>query len=165
MNHALLLGCILALLSPALRAQDAATAKNPADPGIRAQLDKLDYQYEVDEDNDYKLVFELEGDPARTQLVYVRSPVEDFGEHRVREIWSPAWRTEADAFPAEVANRLLEASHNSKLGAWVKQGNLAVFVVKLPADAGEQMLSDAIDAAIRSADEMEIELSDGKDEF
>ena len=50
-------------------------------------------------------------------------------------------------------------------GAWAKQDEYAVFVVKLPADADAKALDDAIDAAITSADAMEAELTPGKDEL
>jgi hypothetical protein len=144
----------------------AARAAEPApapDPVVRAQLDKLEYKYDVDEDGDFKLTFSAEGD--RTQLVFVRSRVESFGSHRVREIWSPAYLAEQDQFPADIANKLLDASQDSKMGAWVKQGRYAVFVVKLPADAGSEQLDDAIQAAVRSADEMEASLTPGKDAY
>ena len=42
---------------------------------------------------------------------------------------------------------------------------MAVFVVKIPADASQQQLDDAIDAATRSADQMEAALTPDKDEF
>ena len=144
----------------------AARAAEPApvpDPGIRAQLDKLGYKYDIDEDGDFKLTFKVEGE--RTQLVYVRSQVEDYGSHRVREIWSPAYVSDRDQFPVDIANRLLQATQDSKLGAWAKQDRYAVFVVKLPAAASSEQLDDAIEAAIRSGDEMEASLTPGKDQF
>lgn len=134
-----------------------------ADPVVARQLDGLGYKYTVDDDGDYKLTFEL--DNGRSQLAYVLSPVEAFGEFKVREVWAPAYRApDGDQFPAAVANRLLEDSHSSKLGGWVKQGNMAVFVVKVDADATADQLDDAIDFVLRSADEMEKDLT-GKDEF
>lgn len=63
-----------------------------------------------------------------------------------------------------VANRLLEDSQDAKMGGWVKQDTTAMFVVKIDADATADQLSDAIDAAIRTADAMELELTK-KDEF
>jgi hypothetical protein len=149
------LGCLLT---------GGALADTPegADRAVGRHLDALDYTYEVDDDGDYKMVFDIEG--GRTQLVFVRSSVETFGTHHVREIWSPAYRAPSPQFPALVANRLLEASNSSKLGSWVKQGDTAMFVVKVDADATAQVLSDAIDAATRSADEMELELT-SQDEF
>jgi hypothetical protein len=160
MNRLLLSACLLLLPFAALHAQDAT-----ADPVIRAQLEKLDYKYKVDEDGDFKLTFDLPDDSDRSQVVWVRSPVETYGEYRMREIWSPAWRSDSDEFPADIANRLLEDSNLRKLGAWEKQGRTAMFVVKIPADANEQALDDAINLAIRTADEMERQLPGDEDKF
>ena len=161
--------------APAVMAKDApAATAAPAgdhkpDPRVKRLLDKLKYEYEVDEDGDYKLVFSLEGDEDakkdRSQLVYVRSPVYDYGSHEVREVWAPAYKSKGEEFPAKVANRLLEASQDSKLGGWAKQGQYAVFVIKVATNASAEELDDAIDAAIQSADQMEAELTPGKDEF
>lgn len=154
-------GLGLALSLPA-HAQES--GNSTADAGIKAQLAALDYQYEVDEDNDFKLVFEV-GEEGRSQIVYILSAVETYGEHKVREIWSPAYEAAGDDFAAPIANRLLEASNSAKLGGWVKQGRNAVFVVKIPADAGKEALDDAISAASGLADAMEAELSPGKDDL
>jgi len=132
------------------------------DARIATQLKNLDFNYEIDEDGDYKMVFDM--DEGRSQLVFVRSSVETFGSHAIREIWSPGFRAESDPFPAKVASRLLEDSQESKLGAWVKQRDAAMFVVKIDAEASDEQLSDAIDAATRSADAMEKEIT-GEDEF
>lgn len=168
---ALLLTVLLS--SPIAMAKDApaqpeASPQGKPDKRVQRQLDKLKYTYEVDEDGDYKLVFDVsdeDEEKKRSQLVYVRSPVYDYGSHEVREVWAPAYKAKGDTFPADVANRLLEASQDSKLGGWAKQGSYAVFVVKLPTTASAEQLADAIDAAIQSADQMEAELTKGKDEF
>lgn len=154
-----------ALLSTAvIAAEPAKPATNP-DPQIKKQLEELEYKYEIDKDGDYQLTFEVEGKDKRSQLVFVRSPVQTFGEHKVREIWSSGYKSQAKDFPAEVANRLLVATNVSKLGAWAKQDEYAVFVIKLRANASTRELDDAIDAAVRSADEMEAELTPGKDDL
>ncbi|HEY5851031.1 MAG TPA: hypothetical protein VIT62_09755 [Lysobacter sp.] len=162
-----LLAAVLIALSsmPAIAADTVAgeTQHSAGDPQIAHHLDSLDYQYEVDEDGDYKLTFKM--DDERSQLAYVLSATEKFGNLNIREIWSPAYRASAAQFPVEVANRLLEDSQSSKLGGWVKQGNMAVFVVKIAADAGEKELDDALDFVLRSADQMEAALTQGKDEF
>lgn len=142
---------------------DEAKHSTVADPRIAKQLDGLGYKYEVDEDGDYKLTFEMDDD--RSQLGFVISRTESYGKHKVREVWAPAYRSENDAFPADLANKLLEDSQSSKMGGWVKQGNMAVFVVKLRADAPAEELDDALDYALRAADLMEAELTPGKDEF
>lgn len=151
----------LALTAP-LAAQE--TGKTVPDARIKAQLAELGYKYELDDDNDFKLVFEV-GDEGRSQIVYVLSAVETYGEHSVREVWSPAYESPTEDFPGPVANRLLEASNIAKLGAWVKQGKNATFVIKIPSDASKEELDDAIDAAIKLADEMENELSPGQDDL
>lgn len=132
------------------------------DKAVGRVLDTLEYPYEIDEDGDYKMVFDVEGD--RTQLVFVRSAVEEYGKHRIREVWSPGYRASSNAFSAEVANRLLEDAQDAKLGGWVKQDTLAMFVVKVDANASAEALGDAIEAAAHTADAMEAELT-GTDEY
>ena len=132
------------------------------DRAVGRLLDSLEYKYEVDEDGDYRLVFDMEDD--RTQLVFVRSSVENYGSHKIREVWSPGYKSPGPQFPALVANRLLEDSNDSKLGSWVKQSDIAMFVVKIDANAKADVLSDAIDAAIKSADAIELELT-SQDEY
>ena len=164
MRIAILPALLPAVLLPAF-AQDAKPAPAP-DPHVRQLLDELEYEYEVDEDGDYRLVFEVANSTEkRSQLVYVRSPVETYGALRLREVWAPGYKAAGTDFPAAVANRLLAASQDNKVGAWAKQDEYAVFVVKLPADAGAKALDDAMDAAISSADAMEAELTPGKDEL
>ena len=151
-------------IAAALLLAVTATGAHAAEPdkAVGRALDTLKYTYEVDEDGDYKMVFDM--DDGRSQLAFVRSTVEEFGKHKIREIWSPAYNSPGKQFPAAVANRLLEDSQDAKMGAWVKQDQLAMFVVKVDANATPEALSDAIDAAIRTADAMELELTK-KDEF
>lgn len=133
------------------------------DARIKQQLDAIGHDYEVDDDGDYKMVFETEN--GRSQLVFVISNVERYGAHKVREIWAPAYQAPGDDFPAVVANKLLEDSEENKLGAWVKQGDMAIYVVKIDAEASSDELDDAIEYAVKIADRMEIVLTDGDDEF
>lgn len=134
------------------------------DARIASQLKALDYQYEVDEDGDYKLVFDVDAQGKRTQLVLVRSAVEDYAGFKVREIWSVGYKAGKEGFPGAVANRLLEASMDSKMGGWGKQGDTALFIVRIAADAGKDALDAALIAALNSADDMEAELTPGKDD-
>ena len=151
----------IAFLALLLSVAGASSAAEP-DKAVGRQLEKLGFNFEVDEDGDYRMVFDLEDD--RTQLVYVRSAVEEFGSHAVREVWSPGYTSATDALPVAVANRLLEDSQDAKLGGWVKQERTAMFVVKVNAEATAEQLNDAIDAATRTADAMELELTH-KDEL
>lgn len=142
----------------------AAVAATP-DAGVKKQLDALGLHYKVDDDGDFDVVFDVDEAGKRTQIAYVRSTVETYGSLRVREIWSPGYRIPDGKLSAAIGNRLLEASHEAKLGAWTRQGGYAVYVVQLPADADAKALQDAVEVAVRSADEMEAELTPGKDEF
>lgn len=166
-----MLALLLSLSSFVVAAEDATpppagAAKTVPDAKIRAQLEELKYKFEVDSDGDYKLVFDVANSAEkRSQLVYVRSPVESYGALRVREIWSPGYKSASEDFPAAIANRLLTASQDNKAGAWAKQKEYAVFVVRLPAAATAQELDDAIDLAITSADLMESQLTPGKDDL
>lgn len=137
-------------------------AQDSADPQVGHALDALGLDYTIDSDGDYKLV--LSFDDGRSQLVFVRSVVHSYKSHRLREIWAPGYRAPIGQFPADVANRLLEDANDQVLGSWVKQGPVAMFVVKVDADTYGSRLHDAISAAAVAADTLEEELT-GADEF
>ena len=161
-----MLALLVSLIGFAVASQEANAGGVTPDPQVKRQLEELKYEFEVDEDGDYKLVFEVAGSTEkRSQLVYVRSPIESYGALSVREIWSPGYKSKDKDFTAQVANRLLTATQDNKAGAWAKQGEYAVFVVRLPANAPAKELDDAIDLAIASADQMEAELTPGKDDL
>ena len=156
MTRALLCSVSIATLlvaAPALAADHDAI--------IKAQLEAKGTPFEIDDDGDFRIVVNLGND--RTQLVWVRSVVEETDHQRVREIWSPGYQGKLDSFPASVANELLEDSHERKLGGWVKQERVAMFVIKIPADANADVLDESIDLAATTADEVELELTGGDD--
>jgi len=159
-----LLPCCTLLLALAVpgHAALAADAAPTADPALGKQLAAMDIKYEVDGDGDYRMTFELED--GRSQLVFARSPVETYGSHRIREIWSPGLKYSTPELDAKVANRLLEHSGEVIMGGWVRQKSMAMFVVKIPEKATPQELRDAIEAAAACADRIEKELTN-KDEL
>ena len=143
------------------------TSATAGDSRVRALLDELGYQYEVDTDGDFRAVFEFEGE-KRSQVVYINSKTSDFDGIEIREVWSPAIESKGP-FTPKIANRLLEASFDAPLGGWqcLKQSNgryVAVFAIKLGADADAQTLKKAMNAVLSHADEMEKEFSK-KDAF
>jgi hypothetical protein len=141
----------------------SAFAEGTPDNVVKAQLDAKGVTYEVDKDGDFKIVYKLSG--GRTQLAWVRSKVNTYGTLKVREIWSPGYKSESNDFPALIANTLLDKNHEVKLGAWEAQDNVAMFVVKIAADAPADQLVDAIEAAVNSADQLEKEITGDKDEY
>ncbi len=151
MSRTLIAALALLLFAGPLQAADA-------DPAVAKHLKDLGYEYEIDEDGDYKLLMAV-GETERSQIVFVRSAVEDYGKLRLREIWSYAYKAPGESLPSVVANRLLDASNSLILGSWVKQGGSAVYVAKIPAAASTEELDDAIAGAANTADEMELELT------
>jgi len=170
----------MAMAASATLAQGGATARSPsrlvpaetapAKPVaasaeaaiIRAHLEAKGTPFTIDEDGDFAITVRISDD--RTQLVWVRSAVESTKHMRIREIWSAGYRSDSDAFPAELANDLLARSQLLILGSWVKQGGTAMLVSKIPADAGADQLDEAIDLTAIAADALELELS-GTDEL
>jgi len=151
------------LASVLLAAISVPVVASAADAVVGRQLDSLKLKYEVDKDGDYKMVYDLGG--GRTQLVWVRSKTYTYRSEQIREIWSPGYRSISETIPEKIANRMLENSNEVKLGGWVKQGRVGMFVVKVPTDASAETLGDAITAAARTADGLEQEFSGKKDEF
>ena len=150
--------CIAAMLAAVTPAAFAVTP----DAIVKAQLERKETPYEIDSDGDFAILVRIDDD--RTQQVWVRSVVEKTDHQAVREIWSRAYQADGDAFPARIANELLEHSNTLKLGGWVKNGDSAMMVIKIPADASADVLDEAIDLAAVTADKMELELT-GKDDF
>lgn len=142
-----------------------ALAADKADPLIKRHLAAMGTPYEVDDENDFRIVVDL-GSNGRTQQVYVLSDTNRVDGIAVREIWSTGYQAlEKGMIPAKVANRLLEHSHEVILGSWVKQEDYAVFVIKIPADASADQLDSAIDSAATTADKLEAEFTGDLDEF
>jgi len=133
------------------------------DARVGKALKEAGVKYSIDEDGDYKVIFDT-GD-GRTQLAYVRSATNEYRNFEVREIWSFGYRADGDDFPALVANTLLEDTFSKKLGAWTKSGSSAIFVVRISANADAESLFSALNLAVTSADEMEEKLTGDKDQF
>ena len=146
---------VIALAAPAHGAEP--------DRNLQKLLDKARLKYQVDDQGDFKVTYDLGN--GRSQLAYVRSGSSDFGALKIREILSIGYASPGEKIPPDVANRLLEHNAQTKLGAWSKQGRLAVFVSKIPADADAKKLADAIELTAVLADALEQELMPGKDDY
>jgi hypothetical protein len=129
---------------------------------VKAKLEAKATPYTVDDDGDFSILVDV-GD-GRTQQVWVLAAYQSADHLKIREIWSPGFESETDAFTAELANDLLERSNLLKLGSWVKQGRTAMLVAKIPAHASADELDEAIDLAATTADALELELT-GKDDL
>jgi hypothetical protein len=143
-------------------------APTPAgtDPRIATALKALGYTYDVTEDKDYKLVFEV-SDDKRSQLVVINSNTEFYDKLEIREVWSPALLVD-DPLDAELAMRLLRANDKYKLGAWrvwpadKRDGKPQVYVVfaaQIDANAPDSVLSATLDMVSHTADDLEKEVA------
>lgn len=160
----LIITLVAVLCVPSEAPAQSGSAPRP-DPRIKRALDQAKLKYEVDEDGDYKLTFELEN--KRSQLVLINSQTETFGELEIREIWALGYMSE-NPFSAAVANRLLDNNEITKLGAWqTKKLNgkyTAVFTAKVSAVMSPEHLEMVLAAVYQNADEIEKELT-GKDDY
>lgn len=154
-------------LAPAALAQvgtgDAAT-KTP-DPRVKALLEQLGYKFTITNSGNYRLEFETED--SRSQLVFINSTTQSYKNFEIREIWSTAYEAKG-SLPDGIAGRLLEDTEASKLGFWaISKGDkstIAVYEVRLAANADKDSLNSALINVIKSADAMEKELT-GADTF
>ena len=85
------------------------------DRRVEKKLKKLDFNYKITKKGDFKLMFNVED--GRTQLVFINSNTEEYRDFEIREIWSIAYKSSDEQFPAKVANKLLEDTSRRKLGA------------------------------------------------
>ncbi|WP_143704024.1 MULTISPECIES: hypothetical protein [Luteimonas] len=146
----------------ALSGQTAAMPEG--DPSVRARLDAQSLGYEVDEDGDFRIVVGWQQED-RSQLTFVAGRTHPLDTGAVREVFSAAARVPAGGFGAEQANLLLRDSQTNVLGAWEIDGDVLFYVIKLYDDADGARLREAVDMAAQIADDMEIQLSGGKDEL
>lgn len=165
--------CFAALLTASLctgtafaQLGEEAPAKPKPQPDQRVQvlLDDLGMKYEIDEDGDFKLVFEV-GDEGRTQIAWIRSRTEKYRDLEIREIISPGYEAKGGDFPGTVALQLLDDNRSKKFGGWQKDGNAAIFVTHLAAQVKADTLNSALIFTVEAADEMEKQLSGDKDAF
>lgn len=131
------------------------------DPLVARMLDAKKTPYKIDDDGDYRILVNVDDD--RTQVVWVRSIVHETEHQKIREIWTYGMRSDERRIPVHIANQLLSHSFSLKLGAWVRDGGDALFVIKIDANANADVLDEAIDLAAYTGDEMEQKLGSGDD--
>lgn len=135
-----------------------------ADASVAKRLDQRGITYKVDADGDYAITINYASE-ARTQLVFVSGGTQAVAGFSVREVFSPAARIGGDGINGARALELLAESRRNKLGAWEIAGDVLYFVIKLPDDVSAAQLEAAISIAAETADDMEIQLTDGRDDL
>ena len=156
----------LPLILAALLTCPGSLLADEADPRVKAALDELGYKYNVQENGDFHLTFTVEDE--RTQLLVIRSVVQEYQEFEVRQVYSMAYKApeKTGRIPTPVLKALLTENGTSKMGAWEIDGEAkaAYYTVRLDADAKAVAIDAAINAVITTADAMEKKLT-GKDDW
>ncbi|MBM4402773.1 MAG: hypothetical protein FJ042_00045 [Candidatus Cloacimonetes bacterium] len=160
------MGLILMLLFVIVQSPAQLGSKTEiADQRVEKVLKQSGWKYSIDDDGDFELLFDTEN--GRDQLVWIRSHTEDLSHLEIREIWSFAY-TSKRPFSADIANRLLEHNSQMKLGFWQvkKFGDkyTAVYTAQIAAESDLTTLRTVVNAVVKTADQMELELTDS-DEF
>ncbi|MFT3668329.1 MAG: hypothetical protein QM795_07055 [Pseudoxanthomonas sp.] len=133
-----------------------------ADASVEARLSARGLKFEVDADGDYRVMYSYKQE-NRTQLVFVSGATEQVSGLSIREVFSPAGRVGADGIDGKKALALMAASRAQKLGSWEIEGDVLLFVIKVPDNVDAAALEAAMDIAAETADNKEIELSGSKD--
>ncbi|MFC0445447.1 hypothetical protein ACFOD1_11815 [Pseudidiomarina halophila] len=165
-NTGLKLAMLLAIFSASSQAQVGGTdAEENYDKRVKIALQETDFNYEIDEDGDFKLVMEF--DDARSQVVYVSTRTYRLEHLEIREVWSIGHVSDTQ-LSAELANQFLSESSDMILGGWEQQTwgdqQVVIFRAKMSANASGETLASAIGAVSQTADDIEKELV-GTDEL
>ena len=135
---------------------DETEAKQPeVDARIAAALDRKEVKYEIDEDGDFRIISPCDDD--RTQLIFVRSNIEKYGEFEIREIWSIGYSHE-NSVPPAIVKKAAKLSGDYIVGAWEMAGDAKLaMVAKVPANLSDDTLIGTIVAVGRRADKFEMD--------
>ena len=125
----------------------------PPDPAIVALLEELEYEYEIDADGDFRLLFDFED--GRSQLVWIRNRTYERDGVAMRDIWSVAVELTGRYASVKLADALLRGSYDTVMGNWARDGSHIVYMVKVPAVPDKKELDAALGEAIEVADELE----------
>ena len=144
------------------QAKNAAEAVADHDERVRERLDQTELKYEIDEDGDFKLLFEY--DDGRSQIVFVNSKTVNYQDLEIREVWAVGFvpAKKGSKVPADVCENLIRSNAEIKMGAWQVQklsGNeVGVFRAMVDANADKDFILNALQLVGISADEKEAEL-------
>lgn len=161
-NRGLVVCAAFSLL--AFGATFSAAAQENGDASVKSRLEARGLKYTVDNDGDFKVTYSYDKE-NRTQLVFVSGKTETVGGFKIREVFSPAARTEKDGIDGAKALELMTESRRNKLGSWELQGDVLYFVIKLPDSMDAAQMESAMDIAAQTADDMELEISGDRDDL
>ena len=130
------------------------------DERVRNRLNSKNFQYEIDDENDFKIIVTL--DNGRTQLLWINSNTQKFKNMEIREVWSIGYKGDLSY---NIMKTMLRDSETLKIGAWGtnKDNDRAIFSAKIPANLDADNLIGIIFLVGESADELEKEFHGNDD--
>lgn len=131
------------------------------DQRLKRALDERKIKYSINDYGNFRASFNVAG--GRSQVAWIFSDTSRYRDFEIREVESIGFKFKKE-LRADIANRLLDYNRTIKLGAWEIQGDLAVFVAKIAADADGQSLWDTLVIVTDVADEIEKEIT-GADRY
>lgn len=151
----LLAGALVCLAFPSVAQAD--------DAAVAARLKTLGVKATVDEDGDYRVVYNYASE-KRTQLVFVAGTTLDVKGTQIRKIFAPAAAISGGKVDGAVALTLLEESGSSAIGGWEIRSGILYYAIEVPEPLTAVQLKAAMDICAELADDKEIELT-GADEL
>ena len=142
----------------------ATPGANAADPALEALLKAANIPFEVDGDGDYKIVYDWSKE-KRSQLVYVAGTAEELSGVKLYKIFSPAKVMDEAGIDPALAKRLLGENSQYKFGAWEVAGKTLYFRGNVQAGMPAAQFETLVSVIAGTADDMELELTPGKDDL
>lgn len=144
-------------------AQTQADAKKAQEAANRALIEgllkKAELKYTVDNDSDYRLLFEM-SDCTRTQAMWIETDIREVDGYRVLILGSVAYR---GTLTKPMAMELLTDAY--KIGFWsvaqkVGEDSRVSFIAQVPVSISPEGLKTCCEAVIEVADKLERKWSD-----
>jgi hypothetical protein len=144
---------LLTLAAAALYAQTA-------DTRVGAALDEAEVVYDVNDNGNYVVSYEINGNPERSHSVYVVSVTDEYEGIEIRELWGMG--AVLDDYPDyDMLASLLEYNAGIKIGSWgMEYGENEIYLfymVKVPAALSGKELANLIYFVAEVCDEFEEE--------
>ena len=119
------------------------------DVRIQKMIDELEWKSEQTSSGNTQIVFNVDGNEARTQAIFIGKTINELGDFEIIEVWSYSAVIPNKKFNEEIAVDLLTGNESTKLGAWSlfklddKAGYKVVYTAKL-------FLSDLTSAQLKT---------------
>lgn len=157
--------CLAAFLAAGFAIAPLAHAASSGNAILELKLKGSELPFEVDSDGDFKVIINWTQD-KRSQLVFVSPKVEEINGVQFYTAFAPAF-LEKDGKKLDAARlrSLLKQNANYKIGAWMISGNGLYFAAKLPTSIEPAQLRTLLSAVAEQADNLEMELTPGKDDL